>query len=411
LKQERHTLVESLGKLVGSTENSSMTADESAQYSALNARIHELTGKILAIEAEAERSAEPRNRGPLQPGEFRTLSREEKFSDLFPVSGEQRKEQLDIGKFVRGLATGNWDNAAAERRAMSEGTSTAGGVMVPAPIANLLIDLSRAASVTLAAGVQTVPMDSSTLKFARVTADPTVSWLDELAPASVSAPSFDGVTLTAKRVTAVVQASNELIQDAPNASQVISHLLSAALASAIDGAVLSGTGTSGQPTGIKNASGVQSISMGANGAAPTGFSQIVQALGMIGNANVDLSQASMIWNPTTFAAYEGLEDANNNARIAPASVRNLRKFMTTALPNNEVQGSANTASSLIVGDFSAALLGVRQQISIAVSNSGYDGAGETFLKNAVLIRVTARVDVGVKRANHFVVVKGILPAA
>ena len=42
-----------------------------------------------------------------------------------------------------GLATGYWDGAEAERRAMSEGTATAGGHLVPTPLAARVIDKAR----------------------------------------------------------------------------------------------------------------------------------------------------------------------------------------------------------------------------------------------------------------------------
>jgi HK97 family phage major capsid protein len=413
LKQKRHAYIGTMRNILDGAinEKRGLTQAEECDYDGLKGKVASIDALIARIEnvdpstinTEAHSHTEP-----LRPGELRALNREEKVSDLFPA---ENRERLDIGKYVRGLATGNWDGADAERRAMTEGTVTAGGHLVPAPLSSMLIDLSRAHSVTVAAGVKTVPMDSSSLKFARVTNDATVSWLGELAPATLTAPSFDGVTLQAKKAVAIVQASTELLQDAPNGSQVVSHLLSSALAAAIDKAVLIGKSSAGGPVGIAEQSGVNVIDMGTNGATISGYSEIIKALTMLGNANVDLANVAAIYNPTVYGAYEGLVDANGNAKVAPAAANKLRKLMTSALPATETQGSASTASRMIIGDFGSALLGVRRGIEIAVSNSGYDGDSETFLKSGVLIRVSARVDVAVTRANHFVVVKGILPPA
>jgi HK97 family phage major capsid protein len=86
-------------------------------------------------------------------------------------------EPFSLGKYVRGIITGEW--RGAERRAMSEGSGGAGQYLVPSPLAAGIIDKARNASVLFRAGARTIPMDNQTLSMARLATDPTAGWHSE----------------------------------------------------------------------------------------------------------------------------------------------------------------------------------------------------------------------------------------
>jgi HK97 family phage major capsid protein len=104
-------------------------------------------------------------------------------SDLIDTHGY---EPLSIGEFIRGLVTSDWKGAAAEHRAMGEGSGGAGRFLVPSPLAAGIIDRMRNQSVMVRAGSKTVPMDSQTLGIAWLAADPTAAWHSEAGTISAS---------------------------------------------------------------------------------------------------------------------------------------------------------------------------------------------------------------------------------
>jgi hypothetical protein len=59
------------------------------------------------------------------------LTREQSVEDWARTRGLMPDDQpLSFDRYLKGLATGNWENAEQER-ALSEGTLTAGGHLVP----------------------------------------------------------------------------------------------------------------------------------------------------------------------------------------------------------------------------------------------------------------------------------------
>jgi HK97 family phage major capsid protein len=186
-------------------------------------------------------------------------------------------------------------------------------------------------------------------------------------------------------------------------------MLAQALAHALDRAVLFGSGADNEPTGIFNTAGINTVSMGTNGAAVTNYTQILQALKLIAAANFDKSKAVAALHPNVAYSYESLTNSLGNAMRKPDALNNFQMLESTAVPVNQTQGTANgTASSIIVGQFDQCLLGTRQQITIEVSRSGYDGSGDVFLKNGVLIRCVGRFDVQLAQPKAFTAITGVL---
>ena len=86
--------------------------------------------------AAARRTGPPAPRGPV-------LIREQSVEDWARNRGLIPSDQpLSFDRYLKGLATGNWENAEHER-VLSAGTLTAGGHLVPTPLSSGVIDLAR----------------------------------------------------------------------------------------------------------------------------------------------------------------------------------------------------------------------------------------------------------------------------
>ncbi len=346
------------------------------------------------------------------PGEAHTL---EVPGDPFGIRALRPSERicregsagLSWGRLIRGLVTGDWRNAEMEQRALAEGVGSEGGYLVPTPLAGRVIDLARAKATVVQAGAATVPMDSNTLTIAKVASDPTASWRAENAAITASDMVFDRIQFSAKTLAALIKVSVELIEDSQLLAGTVENALSQALGLELDRAALYGSGAGSEPKGIKNTTGVQTYSMGTNGAALTNYSPFSQAVEKIATANGAANAA--IYAPRTAGELDRLVDTTGQPMRPPQSFASLRTFATTQIPVNLTQGTANNASDAFVGDFSQLLIGMRTQIRIEVSREASDAASSAFANMQVFIRAYLRADIALAQPSHFCVITGIIP--
>lgn len=332
------------------------------------------------------------------------LTAEHRMVDFAKGSYAPEQDQLNFGKYFRGLLTGNWHEADAERRAMSEGTATAGGHMVPTPLSTSIIDKMRNQAVIFRAGAITVPMTSQTLKFARLTTDPTGAWTAENTTISASDAVFDSVTFTARKLAALVKMSVELVEDAPNATEVVENAIAESLALELDRVALYGSGTPPEPRGIFNDANVPVVSMGTNGAALTDYDELLDAVFTV-IANNGTPKAA-IYAPRTAAVIEKWKDSQNQPLVAPPSWAALTKLVSNQVSITSTQGSATNASSVFVGDFATVGVGMRTQLMLEASRE----AGTAFADGQVWIRAYLRSDVQVLQPKKLATLKGVIPA-
>lgn len=263
--------------------------------------------------------------------------------------GSLETEPLALGKFLRGMATGNWQNAEAEKRALAEGSVGAGGAMVPTVLAGQLIDAARAQSVVLRAGAMTVPLESKTTKYARLTGDPSGEWHTENAALNDEDMTFDTVDFDAKTATVLVKASLEVVEDAINLDQVVTSTFAKILALKMDAAALSGSGGTA-PTGLTN--------LGLSDAILPNplvdYDIFLDAIGAVRLENFEPN--AMISHPATLTEASKLKDTTNQPLEVPDDVKALTLLPTTQLGSRYV----------IVGQWNELLWGVRTSIKIEV---------------------------------------------
>lgn len=295
--------------------------------------------------------------------EVRVLSRRDSFA-----SDRSEYRGPSLGAILRAMVTGPRDDA--ERRALAEGTDSAGGYTVPDPLAAQFIDKLRAASVCMAAGAKTVPMTSDTLAIARLETDPTMAWRAENAAVGESDPTFGRVSFQARSLAGLVRASRELLEDSVNVAPMLENAFIQSTALAFDLGCLYGTGADDQPEGLGVTAGINSVSMGTNGAALTDYDEIID---MIYEMQVDNAgdPSAMIYHPRTGAALAKLKDTQNNPLTVPEMVAKVPKLTTTSVPIDQTQGTAVNASSILSGDFSRMLIGLRNSLRIELLKERY----------------------------------------
>ncbi len=292
--------------------------------------------------------------------------------------------ELSLGAILRAKMTSDYRNltdgeAKLLRGDMTEGSNTSGGFLVPEVLSAMWWDLPRAQSVLLRAGAQRVPMTSDRMAIARVITDPTHETKAELAAFSGSAPKVGSIGLTAHTFGQVVNVSEELLMDAPNCSQIIETTLAMSLATQIDSWFLKGTG-SAEPTGLLLNEDLSTA------AAATDWDGLM--LGMTQAEEAHGEPTAWIVSPGDYNAMRSTRvDSGDGAYLLPPDdVKALKRLVSGQISDGTV----------LVGDFSSVVLGVRMDPRIEVSNT----AGDSFETFARKIRIVGRMDIATGIPAH-----------
>lgn len=278
--------------------------------------------------------------------------------------------------------------------------------MVPLPLAGQVLDLARNRSQVMRAGAITVPMTSQTLKYARLTADPTSSWHTENGAISDSSATMDAVTFTARTLTCLVKFSAEVFDDAVNFDAVVTHGIAASIGLELDRVALYGSGTAPEPRGVKNTSGITTTILGggANGTPLTttfGFGFLLDAAQTLRAANYEPS--ATILAPRTETSIGKMVDSTGQPLRAPDAVAAIPRLQTNQIGTALTVGTSADTSDAFTGAWDHLLVGMRTGLQIQFLNERYaDSLTWAFL-------AWVRMDVQLARAGAFNVITGIRP--
>lgn len=300
---------------------------------------------------------------------------------------------LTAGRLLRAMVTGATTDA--ERRALAEGSDSAGGYTVPKTLSAELIDNLRAASVCVRAGAQTVPLDSNKHSIAKVVADAVPAWRAENAALNESAPTFGQILFDARSLAVMVKVSRELLDDSLNVGTALPAVLTAALAKELDRVALIGSGTAPEPRGITNTSGIGTTALGA---ALTSYAPLLAARTGLLTSNVG-EPTAVILHPRDEGTLSGLTDTTDQPLALPPRLVGLPMLTTTQIPTDG--GAGDDESKIIVGDFRKLLIGMREDIRIEILRERYaDNHQVAFIAHM-------RADIAVQHAAAFHVITGV----
>ncbi len=433
LNELQEELVTAHGKLddclqefiVDGKDVTKLTGGDEKRVSEIEVEISRLKGQVTRARELVEN--EPRAERRIKPTDIDEddglapplLTREQRMADVGHYSPEFRREDVakfSLGRLVRGMVTGSWEDAALERRALSEGTNTAGGFLTPEPLSNFVIDRIRNVGRVFEAGARTLRMDSDSLSIPRLTTGVSGAWRAENAAVNESDPAFDRVTFTPRTLAVLTRLSYELFQDmTPEGAAVIETELIQALAIELDRVALRGTGTPPEPKGVLNHTGVTTITNGANGTAMT-WDMLIAAMAAVQAAGFDPNASILAPRATKSLALT--KEATTNAYLAaPPYVAGHELLVTNQIPINLTTGTSSDTSEIYTGQWDQLLIGFRPQVSIQVQQTGgQDGmvgvktSQERYI-DSMQIGVLAflRADVQVLHGEAFAVSTGVRP--
>lgn len=353
-------------------EERDLTAEEATSYHKATLDAREADDEIeasLEREIAEVRAKDVRRPTPDVPSEP-VLTREQKLTDWVQARGmvAPSEQPLSFDRYIRGLATGRWDGAE-EERALSEGTLTAGGHLVPTPLSARVIDLARNATRVFQAGAITVPMSAQTLKLARLTVENAPAWKAENAAITAADLTFDSVTFTARTLVRTILLSVELFEDAdPSSEEVIARSFASQIALELDRVALRGSGTAPEPRGVLNQSGITTTTHGANGAVIANYDFWLDAKGAVSGNNFEPN--AHIQAPRSNTSLSKLKEATTNAYLAPPASM-LPMLQTKQVPINLTVGTSTDCSEIYTAQWDQLMIGIRTDFNIQFLRERY----------------------------------------
>ena len=194
-----------------------------------------------------------------------------------------------------------------------------------------------------------------------VTGGADASWIAEESAASVSKPAYAKGTLSPKRLQVLQGVTYDLLhQSTKDVDRLIMDDMVKAHAAALDAAIFAGTGSSGQPTGVLNASGINSIyTNDASHAAAVTYAKLVQMETEVGIDNGLLDETlAYVVNAKIQGKLKTIPqiDGYPYYLMNDGKVNGYPCFMTNAIPTATFSGTSNCSSALF-GPWSQVLVG------------------------------------------------------
>lgn len=314
-------------------------------------------------------------------------------------------------------------NSLAAFKAMSEGTDSAGGFVVPeefaAEVYRVVEDFGLVPKLA-----RKFPMTSEKLRVPRLSASVSVYWPGENTAGTASQPTFEAVVLQANTLIGITPMSNELLADA-NVSVIdlLTTLFAEAIAGELDSQGLAG---SGSPfTGILNDTGVTVLTLGTGNSTFTLASTPDNARSLIAQVKPwSLQGAAFIMHRSVWALFQSAKASTsgnyflstfnpvltgntqaNGTQGYPLAVAGTLWGYPVLLSDKMPSSTAVSTKYVIFGNLQHIFMGTRQDLAVAISQEATIGSDNLFAQNMSAVRVITRVALAVGLPTAFAVLK------
>ncbi len=271
------------------------------------------------------------------------------------------------------------------RRDLNVGTATAGGNLVETDLlSGSFIDILRKRMAMMQAGVSMLTGLEGNISIPRLTQSSTAYWVGEGASPTESQQAFDQVNLTPKTVGAYVDYTRKLLlQSSIDVEAMVRDDLAKVIALELDRAAIYGTGSSNQPLGLKDTTGIGTQTI-------TTYGTFEEYIGMetdVAVANADAGALKYI--------------INANARGALKSTKKDAGSGEFVYADDEINGypvivsNQLAANDCLFGDFSQFVVGLWSGLDLTVD----PWAGAT--SGNVRVIALQDLDFGVKQPSAF----------
>jgi len=303
---------------------------------------------------------------------------------------------------------------AREFKALSATVPSEGGYLVPAVYADEIIELLYPATVIYDLGARRLGMDHGNLNLPKLKTGSRAMYTGEQRSIPKTAPKFGNLKLSAKKLTALIPMSNDLLRSTSFDNDVIvGQDVTKQMALGIDWGAIQGTGGEFQPLGILRNKGVLNIDATALGAEYASKEGVLTAMfpnflvASVLKNNVFADGLGFAFNTSVEQFFKSLRDNVGGFIFAEEMTKNgtLVGYPYRATNLLETVGGK---TSVIFGNWNDLVIGEQGALEIETSREGSwtDEAGNivsAFENDQTLIRAINHVDTGLRHDESFAV--------
>jgi len=351
---------------------------------------------------------------------------------------DKEKRDYSLVNAIRAQVTGNWKDAGFERECSeaiakrtgkdtpgffmpmnitldraayavgTAGSGTTGGTLVATNLlAGSFIELLRNKARVVQLGAQMLSGLTGNVDIPRQTAATSTYWVAEASDVTEAEGTFDKISLSPKTLGARSQMSRMMMmQSTPDIEVLVRNDLAAQIALGIDLAALSGTGSSNQPRGILNTSGIGSVVGGTNGAAIT-IDHLIDLETQVTAANGPDSNLAYLTNAKAIGALKKLKSTTGQylwtgsmvgaQSGTPGEINGYAVARSNQVSSTGTKGTASgVCSTVVFGAWNELIIGEFGVLEVLANPYG---AG--FNAGSIDIRALQSVDIGVRHAASF----------
>lgn len=320
---------------------------------------------------------------------YSLVSAMRRVADTGTLDGLEREASDAVAKLVQRQPKGFFiPNEVMYHRDMSAGDATKGGFTVGTDLlSGSMIELLRNRQVVSTMGATTLSGLSGNVAIPKVTGGATAYWLGEIGTVTKSDQAFGQLALTPERLAADTVYSKELLmQSSIDVEGFVRRDLMTVLAIKRDLAALNGSGSAGEPLGIINTTGINTLTFGG---APT-WADIVDFETQVAIDNADIGALGFITTPGVRGKWKTtVKEAGQATYLMSESgtSNGYRTEITNQMPGNRV--IFGNWADLIIADWAG--------VDVVVDPYSLKKSGQ------IEITVTIWTDLGVRHPVSFCV--------
>ena len=272
------------------------------------------------------------------------------------------------------------------QRDLNVGTATAGGNLVPTELlAGSFIDILRKRMAVMATNPTMLTGLSGNVSIPRMTSTSTAYFVGESGAPTESQQAFDQVNMTPKTIGAFVDYSRRLLlQSSIDVETMIRDDIAKVIATKLDNAAIYGSGSSNEPLGIKDTTGVGTQTITTFGT----FAEYIALETDVAAANADVANMYYLINASARGALKSTEKTSTstaNFVFENNEINGYPAIVSNQLANNDV----------LFGDFSQFVIGMWSGLDLTVDPYANATSG------SVRIIALQDVDFAVKQPTAF----------
>ena len=333
--------------------------------------------------------------------------------DGIGVATSERKSLMDA--IQKGVREG-WLDA----KAMSATNATSGGFLVPTQFSTDVIEYLRSRTVIrkVNGGPRTLPMPMGTLKLPKVSSGTTASYVGEVQNISKVEAQTAQITLTFKKLAAVVPFSNDLLRySSPQADAVIRDDTVRAIQVKEDATFLRGNGAAGAPMGFRyQALPANVLEANQSVSLADTVSDLGKLISALLNNNVPMTRPAWYFAPRTYIYLTTVQNSNGfyvfrDEMLTNGTLWGFPYGYTTSVPINLTDWGGTTETEVYLVDLDDAVIGEAANLIIDVSSDAayYDGSNviSAFSQDTTVLRAIEEHDFAMRRQESVALLNGV----